>query len=283
MIRAGVLALLLWASLAAPASAKPERIVSLNLCTDQLLLQLVEPARIASLTFLVADPAMSTMADRVGGLRLNHGLAEEILPLDPDLILARSYTARATVQLLRKLGHRVVEVPTAQTLDEVRRNIRIVAAAVEEPEAGEALIADFDARLSQIVPPPGPPAGPRPVAAHFWANGYTSGRGSLVETLLRAAGYENLASRLGLAGAASLPLEVLLRAEPDLLVLGDTRGDAPALANEILRHPALLRAFAGRPQVVIPDSLRACGIPVIAEAIERLAAARPATRSRSKP
>ncbi len=279
MIRSGVLALVLWASLSAPLAARPERIVSLNLCTDQLLLQLVDPARIASLTFLVADPAMSAMADQVGDLRLNHGLAEEILPLDPDLILAQSFTARATVQLLRKLGHRVVEVPAAQTLDQVRRNIRTVAAAVEAPEAGEALIADFDSRLSHIVSPPGPTTGPRPVAAHFWANGYTSGRGSLVETLLRAAGYENLASRLGLAGAARLPLEVLLRADPDLLVLGSTRKDAPALANEILRHPALLRAFAGRPKVVIPDSLRACGTPFIAEAIERLAAARLAIRS----
>ncbi len=279
MIRSGVLALVFWASLAAPLAARPEQIVSLNLCTDQLLLLLVDPARIASLTFLVADPQMSAMADRVGDLRLNHGLAEEVLPLDPDLILARSFTAGATVQLLRKLGHRVVEVPTAQTLNQMRRNIRTVAAAVEEPDAGEALIADFDARLSHIVPSPGP----RPVAAHFWANGYTSGRGSLVETLLRAAGYENLASRLGLAGAARLPLEVLLRADPDLLVLGSTRKEAPALANEILRHPALLRAFAGRPKVVIPDSLRACGTPFIAEAIERLAAARLAIRPTTTP
>ena len=44
------------------AQAKPQRIVSLNLCTDQLLLQLVEPERIAALTYLSDDPRQSVEA-----------------------------------------------------------------------------------------------------------------------------------------------------------------------------------------------------------------------------
>ena len=41
----------------APAATPPRRIVSLNLCTDQILLDLVPRDRIAALSELVADPA----------------------------------------------------------------------------------------------------------------------------------------------------------------------------------------------------------------------------------
>ena len=75
-----VLALLL---AAAAASAKPQRIASLNLCTDQLLLMLVARERIATVTFLASDPATSYMADAAAGIAPNHGRLEEILPARP--------------------------------------------------------------------------------------------------------------------------------------------------------------------------------------------------------
>ncbi|RLA20277.1 MAG: ABC transporter substrate-binding protein, partial [Gammaproteobacteria bacterium] len=78
-------------------SAKPQRIVSLNLCADQLLLQLAEPKAIASLTHLAADPELSYLAEEATNYPLNYGSAEEILQLDPDLILAGSFTARPAV------------------------------------------------------------------------------------------------------------------------------------------------------------------------------------------
>ncbi|MCB1809381.1 MAG: ABC transporter substrate-binding protein, partial [Candidatus Competibacteraceae bacterium] len=81
-------------------AALPQRIVSLNLCTDQWLLLLAERNRIASLTWLSADPEESPLAAEAQGIVLNYGQAEDIIPLQPDLILAGTYTARFTVDLL---------------------------------------------------------------------------------------------------------------------------------------------------------------------------------------
>ena len=55
---------------------KPKRIVSLNLCTDQLLLTLGLRSRIVSLTFLAADPSASAMAEAARGIATNRGRAE---------------------------------------------------------------------------------------------------------------------------------------------------------------------------------------------------------------
>ena len=106
------------------ASGKPARVVSINLCTDQLLLQLVDRDRIASVTYLATDHAISYYADRAIGIRKNHGLAEEILPLKPDLILAGSFNSRPTTSLLKKLGYQVVEFEMADGFETVRQNLK---------------------------------------------------------------------------------------------------------------------------------------------------------------
>lgn len=249
---------------------RPMRIVSMNLCTDQLVMLLAERERIASVSYLAVDPQSSALAEAAADLRLNHGLTEEILPLEPDLILAGAFTTRPSVFLLRKLGLPVTELPVANNLDDIRRNIRSVAAALGERARGEELIAAMDARLPE---PPAAPEDHRALAALYWANGYTSGDGTLADASVQAAGFRNLGRELGMTGTGQLPLEALLAADPAMLVTGRKR-QGPALANEIFRHPALKRAFAGKPNVSVPDHLWVCGTPFVAEAVARLAEAR---------
>lgn len=275
-----LLSTLLTLGVAAAASAeRPSRIVSMNLCTDQLLLMLADRDRIVSLSYLAANPRSSAMAREAQGLHLNHGLAEEILPLEPDLVIAGAFTTRPTVFLLRELGYRVIDQPVANDLDDVRANIRRIAAAIGEPDRGEALIAAFDARLAAL-----PPArGRAPRTALYWANGFTSGKGTLAQAIVTAAGLHNLAADLGIAGSWQLPLESLLAANPEALITGRSR-EQPALANESLRHPALEQRFANRPQLRIADKYWICGTPWVATAIERLAAFRQSIQSgRTRP
>ena len=259
---------------AGAAAAKPERIVSLNICTDQLLLLLVEPERIASLSFFARDPAYSALATRAHGLRTNQGSIEEILPLAPDLVLAGTFTTRATVFLLRRLGYGIVEVPPETSFAEARANIGRVAGAVGEPARGEVLIAELDRALAQV-----PLAARRPLAAFYWANGFTSGRGTLAHAVAEHAGLANLAAARGVRGIAQFPLEQLLAAEPDLVILG-RRHDGAALANETFRHPALRDFLQTRAVASVPDSLWVCGTPLLAEAAAHLAVARDAALGR---
>ena len=251
------------------AAEPPKRIVSMNLCTDQLVMMLADRERIASVSYLAADPRASALASEASGIKANYGLAEEILPMKPDLILAGTFTTRPTVFLLRKLGYPVVELPVASSLDDIRSNIRIIAKAIGEPARGEAMIDAFDAELPEQTAS----AGPRPLAALYWSNSYTSGTGTLVNAAVEAAGFRTLGRELGLAGTSQLPLETLIVSKVDILIMGRQR-DGSALANETFRHPALKQAFARQPSVRIPDYLWVCGTPFIAKAIGRLAKSR---------
>ena len=74
------------------AAAPPQRIMSLKICTDALLLDLVPPSRIASVTFLSREPAALRMWPQGAHVPVNHGTAEEILAAHPDLILTDPWT-----------------------------------------------------------------------------------------------------------------------------------------------------------------------------------------------
>lgn len=253
------------------ATEKPQRIVSLNLCTDQILMMLVERHRISAVSYLSRNDDTSVMAQQARQLPVTRGLAEEILTLKADLVLAGTFTTRPTVSLLRRVGRNVVVVPPAYSLDEIRKNIRLIAAAVGERRKGEEIIADFNTRLKQLA---GRSSERKPRAVTYYASNYTSGDATLVDDVIKAAGFRNLATEIGTRGTGRLSLEELVSLKPDLVVLGRTRAQYKTVTAENLRHPAFKTFLKSVPHVSIPDRLWICGTPNTLEAIERLSLAR---------
>ena len=257
------------AALMAAAEAKPRRIVSINLCADQLLLMLAGRENIVSLSYFATDPETSYMAEAAHGIPVNYGRSEEILLLRPDLVLTGPFTTRTTAALLRRLGVTVHVVPVPESLDGVRRITRDVAAAVGEAERGERLIAEMNRRLAAI--PRG--RGARPVAATYRSNSVSVGQDTLVHDVLVAAGLDNLAAKLGMSGYVHLPMESLLLGEPDVVVFASIDAKHPSLGQDLLRHPALMRAARRWRTVTVPARLWVCGTPMVVEAAELLAEA----------
>src|SRR4051812_23222395 len=148
MKRIAAAALLVFAGQA--AAAPPQRIMSLKVCTDELLLDLVPASRIASITFLSREKAALKIWPQGASIPVNHGTAEEILTTRPDLILTDPFMAPSLRPILAKSGARIVEVPPAETFEQIRTAVRQVAKAVEEEARGEALIARMDAGLRDL-------------------------------------------------------------------------------------------------------------------------------------
>jgi len=252
----------------ATAADKPQRIVSLNLCTDLLAIRLADRSRIKSVSFLAAEPASSPLAKEAQGLTLNHGLAEEILPLKPDIVLAGTYGARHTVGLLRRLGHRVVELPLAREISDVPKHIRLIAKVLGEQARGEVLISRFKANLKAVTKPP---TGQRPLALLLGANGITSGANNLQNAAITAAGFANLAKQQGIQGIGWVTLETIAHSRPDALILGQLGIEYFSLATKILSHPALARSVPKGAVIALPHHLWTCATDILAEAITRLA------------
>ena len=266
-------AVLAQAALAAgslPAATKPERIVSLDLCTDQLLIELADRSRIRAVTHLAGDPAVSAIPDKARGIAITRGGAEDVLRYDPDLILAGPFGVAATVDLLRRLGRNVVVVPQAADLDGVRTAVRTVAAAIGEPQRGEAMVAEFDRRLARLPAPAGPP----PTALIYQVGGSVSGPGSLADAALTAAGFRNISQEYRLTRGGQVPLEVLVAEPPDLLVLASNMDEYRTALADNLRHPVIRLLRQRGASVELPWRHWLCGTPHVADALALLAEAR---------
>lgn len=263
------------------AEAAPRRVISLNLCTDELLLRLADRANVASVTWMARDPDASNVADIAAKVPVNHGLAEQIIPSDPDLVLAGQYTTRTAVNMLRETGFHVVEFGIPRDLADVRAEIRQMAGLIGEPARGEAMIAAMDLRLTQI----GTSAETRrPTAVVFNPNGFTVGKGTLVDDIITRAGLDNIAARIDLGNYSQLSLETLVTSGVDVLILNEGRDGPPSLATEILRHPVLSKLGSSTRVVVLPSRLWTCGGPEVVEAIARLREVSDAVRSsRARP
>jgi iron complex transport system substrate-binding protein len=102
------------------APVAPTRVVSMNLCTDQLALALADPAQIVSLSHFATDPNMSVRWKQAEEYPLNYGRAEEISFLHPDLVLADTWSNPDTIAMLKTLGMRVEQLPSGTSLPEIR-------------------------------------------------------------------------------------------------------------------------------------------------------------------
>lgn len=267
------LAALLLAFLAAPAAAKDAlpRVMSLNVCTDQLVLALAEPAQILSLSALADDPDLSFHAAAAAAYPKNRGLAEEVFLVRPDVVVTGTYSLHNTTQLLRHVGTRVETFDYAQTLDSVPGAVRRMGGILGRSARAEAVARAFEAELAALS---APPAADAPAAIVYEQNGVVLGSGTLADTVLRAAGLRNLAAERGYAGMVPYPLELLVRDRPDLVLLASPFPGGPSLADQFVEHPAIASLPALRRRGVAPRGSWACAGPFTLEAVRALKALR---------
>lgn len=255
-------------------AAAPQRIASLNLCTDQLLLMLAPRERIASVTDWAARPESSYMAAAAQGIPTNGGSVEAVLPQNPDLILAGEYTDVMLLQALKRLGYRVETLAVPRSLAQARAYILHFGALVGEPAAAQRMVDAMDRRLRRIDAAM-TAAGKTELAAAYAPNGFTVGRGAVLAEIIERAGWRNLGNELPIEGYGQISLEQLLAAQPRLLVLDITAaGSDDSIAHAYLAHPALAALQRRVRTVVIPPPLSECVGPNTIDAIELLMAQR---------
>jgi iron complex transport system substrate-binding protein len=250
------------------ANAKPRHIMSINMCTDELLLDLVPADRIASVTFFSRERSDSYLWPEAARVPINHGQAEEALVEQPDFVLAGSYTTTATRAVLKGLGTPMMEVPPANNFEEIRTITRAVAHALGEDARGDALIAKTDGTL-RFLSATRPQRAIR--VAGWGGGGSVPGKGTLFDAILTAAGGVNIAATMKGARYGSFDIEELLLAQPDLLAYGADNDGTPGLRTDVDQHPLILKLY-GRRRITYPETLYSCGAPESADAARILRA-----------
>jgi iron complex transport system substrate-binding protein len=252
----------------AQSAEAPRRIVSLNVCADELLLALADPDQIAALSIYAADRTMSFLAADADAIRHDTASAEQVVALQPDIVFGGTLTKRATREILTRLGYQLTLLAPARTVDQSIQQIRQVATLVGHRERGEALVASIDAaraRAKAVV------AGAKLTAAAYQRRGYVTGSGTLTADLLATVGLIDAGGALTGGSGGFVPLERLVARPPDVLVVGSADPRAEDQGSALLSHPALVRDFPPDKRIVLPDRLTVCGGPSLPTAFDWLA------------
>jgi len=246
------------------AAAMPQRIMSLKLCTDQLLMSVLpERESIASITYLSREASALKIWPQGAHIPVNHNSAEEVLAVRPDLILTDSFTSPAMRVLLASSGARLVEVPEVQDFEGIRANIMLVARVVGAEDNARRLLAHMDASLAVLK-------ASRPqtqLRVAGWGNGgFLPGQDTFFNTVLTAAGAVNVAAPLNQkSDGGYYDVEALIAAHPQALLYGDAYAGTPSLRLDQDTHPVLLKLYGNR-RVTYPSTFFNCPLPQSADA-----------------
>lgn len=245
-------------------------VVSINLCADQLVLLLAAPEQILSLSNLSHQEAGSHYFKQARSYPVNEGHAEQVLGLEPDLVIAGQYSNKYTIDLLRETGLRVETLPIANDIDTMLSNIQTVSRWLGKKESGTAIVQKLNSQLQALSTPPTV----KPVAAVYDPNGYTSGAQSLRGQMMERSGWSNAAALAGIQHFGQLSLESIIRLKPDALIVSPYSPGTYSRAQAMSKHPALLASGVNPHIINIPSRKTVCAGPWTIDVIEQLQAER---------
>ena len=245
----------------------PQRIVSLSLCTDQLLLMLAPRQHIAALTQGAKDPHLSYMAAESSGFLLTKGRVEEVLSFNPDLIVGSTFASQDSVHILKQLGYPVKLIGLPVSTAGIRDLLLTFGQWIGSLDRAEKVVEKMNRQLTSLNLQQ---ARVKKTALIYSPNGYTMGSGTLENVMLNVAGFHNLAVDMGVVGFEQITLEQVVAAQPEFLFIDNPMNDSKALASQYINHPVLDKMLLSKQRQFIPYRLRACAGPMVVEGINYL-------------
>jgi iron complex transport system substrate-binding protein len=250
------------------ASAAGPRIVSMNICTDQMLMAIADPDQIVGLSRFSRD-ARQWVGAAARKYPLLSGGAEDILVLKPDVVAASDFDKRSTREILKANGLNLVEFAIPRTLADVRDQIRQMGALAGHPERAVAEIARLDAAIADAKRAA---SGKNFRMLPLSRRGWVPGRDSFVGAILAEAGLSSAAGELGIDFGGFVSMEEIVKLKPDFLVVSDAGERAEDDGRAFLLHPALEHFYPRNRRIVIPERMTECGGVFLADALNALTA-----------
>jgi iron complex transport system substrate-binding protein len=144
LARSVTLFVFLWAT---AASAEPKRIVSIAPSFTEILYALGAGPQVVGTTLYCDYPAEASKTEKIGDV-LNPNV-EKIISLNPDIVFAGNWKWNVP-EKLRAAGIQVVEVPDAQTLDDVFQRFILIADKINKRQNAANVIATMKRQMEDI-------------------------------------------------------------------------------------------------------------------------------------
>jgi iron complex transport system substrate-binding protein len=197
----------------------PERIISLTPNNTEILFALGLGERVVGVTTYCDYPEEVSQKARIGDLQ---GNVEEIVALEPDLVVAKAVLNEDIVSKLRKLDVPVLCVDP-ESIDGVYRSIELIAKVTGTESKGDNLISEMKANISAVQQKVAEIPEEERLKVFIEVGNdplYTAGGDTYVDELVRLAGGINIASDI--TGYQMYSLETVVKCNPDAILAADS-------------------------------------------------------------
>ena len=250
----------------------PQRIVSLAPSNTEILFAIGAGDQVVGRDELSDFPEEAKAVTDIGSTfdALN---TEQIVSLDPDLVLAAEINTPEQVKQLEDLDLTVYYLNNPTTLEEMYGNLELLAQMTGHQEEAATLVESLKARVAAVDEKIAPLSSRFSVFYELDATDpskpFTAGKGTFITQLIDRAGGYNIAGDLD--GYPQLSLEQVVAADPAVIILGNARyGVTP---ESIAQRPGWENLSAVKNGQIFPfnDDLVSRPGPRLVDALEELA------------
>lgn len=254
---------------------EPQRVVSLDLASDEIVLEMIPPERVSAVSFWSVSDGISTVADKARKVpnQIRYYNSEEILSCQPDLVIAPDWTSADLIRTLKDLDVTVYVSRGSLSVENVKVAVKEIADALGMPERGREILDEMDRDLALAAERKAkiPESEQKNVVLYSHLRGYI-GKGSLFDDLCQYAGVINGAALIGMGATDPLPEEGLVLINPDIILIPTwTYGNISPekIRNELLSDPAMqsIKAVQARAFRQVPDKYMYSASPAMTKAI----------------
>ncbi|MCK4274305.1 MAG: ABC transporter substrate-binding protein [Dehalococcoidales bacterium] len=253
-------------------TTNPQRIVSLAPSHTETLYALGLGDRLVAVTDYCNYPPEAEEKPSIGGFSTPN--IEEVVAMDPDLILATNIHEAEVIPQLEAKGFTVVAVnPT--TIDEVIESITLIGKVTGAEEAAASLVADMQSHIKAVTDKTGTLTEAEKSHALYivWHDPLmAAGAGTLQDEFIRTAGGINVADDLD--RYATISLEVVIASNPQVMIAGSGHGSGGELTFEYIQTEERLKDTDARQNgriYSVNSDLAGRPTPRIVEALEQFA------------
>ncbi len=195
----------------------PSRIVSLDLCTDWMLLKYANRSQVLAFSPLLYRYPVDWVDD---DLPVHDGSLEVIMELQPDLVLTGEYNAIILRKRLQQLGMKVDIMELPDSLQAIQQYTKHFHSVVNNNIPTAITLQQFEYKKRTLL--------------LLGANGIGTGTGTLENDVIVKSGWSNYVQQ---KGYVNLDLEQLVSNPPDAVLWSTPVSNS--LANLFAEHPVL--------------------------------------------
>ena len=219
--------------------APPERVHSLSLGHSEILAALMDFGRLTAVYSFFVDEEQSNISSLSAEATMIGFAPEEVVALEPEVIIASRFTSADTVALMNGAN-----IPVARTSLENSAlgnvpNILLIGYMIGAEAEAIELAEDIEARMRVIADALPDGEKPRVLSVSKWTSAFAAGSDTTEGGIIEQAGGINAAADSGIEGHQQVSIESIAAINPDVIIVPQPLDGANVFIEELTSSPAL--------------------------------------------